>query len=259
MGMEISLFKRLYMAENAADQKVSKVMLNVQYRMHPQISEFPSREFYEGRLRADISCHERRLPIFDHGFPWPAQQQQQQLAAATLSRCVFVPCLGLEDSGYQSKGNTSQAELCKRVYQLLTASEPTTASIAVLTPYTRQIKILQSLLPVSATVSSIDGFQGREADIIIFVTVRSNLHGEIGFLSDLRRLNVVLTRARAGLIVIGCPRTLADETVSEVGYMHPGQRVDAYNVAGGLNQAVDRDSTPVWRRLIASLAKVDNL
>jgi regulator of nonsense transcripts 1 len=185
--------------------------------------------------------------------------QKQRLAAAALSRCVFVPCLGPEDSGYQSKGNTSQAELCKRVYHLLTASESTTASIAVLTPYTRQIKILQSLLPVSATVSSIDGFQGREADIIIFVTVRSNQHGEIGFLSDLRRLNVVLTRARAGLIVIGCPRTLADETVSEPRYMHPRERVDTSNAAGGLNQAADRDSRPVWRRLIATLVKVDNL
>jgi regulator of nonsense transcripts 1 len=57
-------------------------------------------------------------------------------------------------------------------------------------------------------VSSIDGFQGQEADIVIFVTVRCNLQGEIGFLKDMRRLNVALTRAKAGLIILGDQTTL---------------------------------------------------
>jgi regulator of nonsense transcripts 1 len=254
MSMEVSLFERLYMSDNSANSGVSKVMLNVQYRMHPQISEFPSREFYEGKLRADISCHNRELPITNDGFPWP---RQQNVATRPLARCVFVPCLGLEDFGSQSKGNTSQAELCKKVYHLLTASGSTTASIAILTPYKRQIKILQSSLPASATVSSIDGFQGREADIIIFVTVRCNPYGDIGFLSDLRRLNVVLTRARAGLIVIGCPRTLTHETVSGMGCLDSDKATDTFNVTEGLNQSVDKDSMPVWKRLVASLVRVD--
>jgi superfamily I DNA and/or RNA helicase len=57
-------------------------------------------------------------------------------------------------------------------------------------------------------VSSIDGYQGREADVIIFVTVRSNLHCETGFLKDMRRLNVAMTRAKAGVIIIGDRATL---------------------------------------------------
>lgn len=257
MGMEVSLFERLYGTnDEATKQALTKVMLDVQYRMHPQIGEFPSREFYNGRLRAHASCQDRPLPV--EGFPWPRQQQQHP-TDSPVARCVFVPCTGAEDAGYQSKGNTSQAELSKRIYQLLTATESEeSSSVAILTPYTRQVKILQSLLPGSATVSSIDGFQGREADVIVFVTVRCNPHGDIGFLSDLRRLNVVLTRARAGLIVVGCPRTLTQDVPSSLGVNGvDGTMNNTSDGENGVKQAVDTDSIPVWKRLVASLVRVE--
>jgi regulator of nonsense transcripts 1 len=258
MGMEVSLFERLYGTNGeATNHALTKVMLNVQYRMHPQIGEFPSREFYNGRLRAHASCQDRPLPM--KGFPWPRQQQQQPLTDSPVARCIFVPCTGAEDAGYQSKGNTSQAELSKKVYQLLTATESgPSLSVAILTPYTRQVKILRSLLPGSTMVSSIDGFQGREADVIIFVTVRCNPHGNIGFLSDLRRLNVVLTRARAGLIVVGCPRTLTQDVPSSLGdQVVDGTMNKASDGEKGVKQAVDTDSIPVWKRLVASLVRVE--
>lgn len=262
MGMEVSLFERLYGTDDeVTNHGLAKVMLDVQYRMHPQIGEFPSREFYNGRLRAHASCQDRPVPM--KGFPWPRQRQQQQqqqhLTDSPVARCVFVPCTGAEDAGYQSKGNTSQAELSKKVYQLLTATESgASPSVAILTPYTRQVKLLQSLLPGSATVSSIDGFQGREADIIIFVTVRCNPHGNIGFLSDLRRLNVVLTRARAGLIVVGCPRTLTQDVPSILGDKGvDGTMNNTSDGEKGVQQAVDTDSIPVWKRLVASLVRVE--
>ncbi|GMF97249.1 unnamed protein product [Aspergillus oryzae] len=253
MGFEVSLFERLYSSDiTTMNRVVSKVMLDLQYRMHPQVSEFPSSEFYDGRLRADASCLDR--PLSNTSFPWPPQEN---VADGSLARCVFVPCLGPEDSGYRSKGNTSQAELCKKVYQLLMISDSVIPSIAVLTPYARQVKILQASLPGSATISSIDGFQGREADIVIFVTVRCNPHGDIGFLSDLRRLNVVLTRARAGLIVIGCPRTLIHEARLDRGDADPDDT--AYKMTGekGVDEAIRQDSKSVWRRLVASLVKVE--
>jgi regulator of nonsense transcripts 1 len=83
-------------------------------------------------------------------------------------------------------------------------------SIAVLTPYSRQADLLKTILSgfKGLEVSSIDGFQGRESDIVIFNTVRCNAHHEIGFLKDLRRMNVALTRARAAVIVIGDRDTL---------------------------------------------------
>jgi regulator of nonsense transcripts 1 len=241
LGFEISLFERLYIAKNLPEGSLSKIMLNVQYRMHPRICEFPSREFYEGKLKADVSCERNHLPKL--GFPWP----EMPSSGGQLERCVFVPCLGDEDIGYRSKGNLLQAELCKEIYRLLVS---TSGSIAVLTPYTRQVKLLKDRLPGSATVTSVDGFQGQEADIIIYVTVRCNPHRDIGFLSDLRRLNVVLTRARSGLIVIGCPRTLANAaSLTSADENMDSCRLDP--------RAVDQDAGPVWKRLVRSLKRVD--
>ena len=89
--------------------------------------------------------------------------------------------------------------------------------MGVVTPYLAQARLLRSLLAAGAAaaveVSSVDGFQGREKELILISTVRANRHGNVGFLADARRANVALTRARRGLLVVGCPRTLrADET-----------------------------------------------
>jgi superfamily I DNA and/or RNA helicase len=87
-------------------------------------------------------------------------------------------------------------------------------TIAILTPYTAQAKVLKQTCP-GLTVSSIDGFQGQEVDLIIFVTVRCNQHGGIGFLKDMRRLNRAVTRAKAGLIIIGNQATLISRKDSD--------------------------------------------
>jgi len=109
--------------------------------------------------------------------------------------------------GQKSKTNEGQANLCVEVCRLLGAGdgkEHGQEQAAILTPYAKQAEILKrtigSLSSKTATfeVSSIDGFQGHEADIVVFVTVRCNESGEIGFLTDLRRMNVALTRARKG-------------------------------------------------------------
>ena len=84
------------------------------------------------------------------------------------------------------------------------------ATVAVLTPYSRQVLLLKQTIPASmdVVVSTIDGFQGREGDIVVFSTVRCNAEGEIGFVEDERRLNVAWTRPKLGLIVVGDRRTL---------------------------------------------------
>merc|ERR1712032_823947 len=98
--------------------------------------------------------------------------------------------------------------------------------IGIVTPYSAQVALIRSLLLSSSkiqqysdltgletssliAVKSVDGYQGRERDIIIFSTVRSNRSGKIGFLSDWRRMNVSLTRARRGLVVVGDAGTLS--------------------------------------------------
>mmetsp|Transcript_14444 Transcript_14444/g.38394 ORF Transcript_14444/g.38394 Transcript_14444/m.38394 type:complete len:155 (-) Transcript_14444:395-859(-) len=104
------------------------------------------------------------------------------------------------------------------------------ASVAILTPYRGQVRALESLMRTSAphllaetsnnsgngsgggvevTVSSVDAYQGREADVVVFSAVRCNRNGSIGFVSDPRRLNVGITRPRRGLILIGSPSSLA--------------------------------------------------
>ena len=78
--------------------------------------------------------------------------------------------------------------------------------IGIISPYADQVKIIQENTPIE--VKTVDGFQGREKEIIIISTVRSNDNGNIGFLSDLRRLNVAITRAKRKLIIIGNIDTL---------------------------------------------------
>ncbi|KAI9925947.1 hypothetical protein MW887_005753 [Aspergillus wentii] len=276
LDFQVSLFERLYSADDVPNGVLGKVMLNVQYRMHPRISAFPSNEFYQGKLLADNSCRNNAVPA-GH-FPWPStpstSNTHHSLRRDTLARCVLVPCSGEEDVGFRSKGNADQTKLCKEVYSLLSrsTSEANTGdaagrapSIAILTPYARQVKLLQDALPGSARVSSIDGFQGQESDVIIFVTVRCNPHGDIGFLSDLRRLNVVLTRARAGLIVIGCPKTLtsngapsnAISDTTSLGEECQGVGINESNEPTGPRSPVDQDSGPVWKRLVDVLTTVN--
>ena len=116
--------------------------------------------------------------------------------------------------GSRSKSNQGQVEVIRRLLPLLTAqnlesqAEPRLAElkITVLSPYTKQI---QALRHKSIACSTIDSFQGRESDIIVFSTVRCNVEGDLGFLDDPRRLNVMWTRARLALIIVGDRRTLS--------------------------------------------------
>lgn len=151
---------------------------------------------------------------------------------------VFVPCSAEEDYGGMSKGNTGQVELIKHIVKLLASPKPSPESISspnntatsskgkdrerpkervdfehpditALSPYTKQAKALRDALSSSNTHSyTIDSFQGRESDIIIFSTVRSNVDNDVGFVEDARRLNVAWTRAKLALIVVGDRRTM---------------------------------------------------
>lgn len=239
LDFDVSLFERLYTnAKLNGDQGVSTLMLDTQYRMHPKLCEFPSKEFYDGNLKSGISMSGRELGDCDFPFPKAGVARGHEGTCAHGNvRAVFINCDSTEMPGQKSKENRGQAELCAQICKLLTTSltkEATSHSIVVLTPYTRQAESLRRTLPSISQkieVSSIDGFQGREADIIIFVTVRCNAHREIGFLKDMRRVNVALTRARSALIVIGNRATLT----------------------GG---SADEESSKMWKRLLGALTEV---
>ena len=225
LDFDVSMFERLY---TSPDAKAEKVMLDTQYRMHADLCRFSSQEFYDERLQTAVTASTR--PLGASKFVWPKKQNDEH------ARLVFVQCSATEDLGRKSKANSGQAEVARDICaQLLTPIDQSAAfiesSIAVLTPYSRQAEILRKMLPQQVVVNSIDGFQGREADIVLFVTVRCNVAGEIGFLKDKRRLNVVMTRAKAACIIIGDQRTLT-----------AGNEAD--------------ESTGLWKRLITTAMEV---
>ncbi|KAL8732802.1 MAG: hypothetical protein Q9181_003829 [Wetmoreana brouardii] len=218
VGFDVSMFERLY-SSNDDDTRLRKVMLDTQYRMQASVCQFSSTEFYEGRLKTAVQDSDR--PLRPKEFPWP------EIQPGKLERIYFIQCSSTEDLGQRSKSNQGQAALCRQICKALQqppahSSNPSHGlpSIAVLAPYTRQVDTLKDLQSSNVVASSIDGFQGREADIVVYCTTRCNVHADIGFLKDLRRLNVVLTRARCACIVIGDRATLtggdANETATGV-------------------------------------------
>ncbi|KAM7212712.1 RNA dependent RNA polymerase domain containing protein [Rhypophila decipiens] len=251
-GFDVSLFERLYTAETNDTGRggVQKVMLDTQYRMHAAICKFSSDEFYSSALKTGVSADAR--PLLESMFPWPPAAGLK--GRDDVARMVFVDCSSKEDLGHKSKSNSGQTKLCLQVCKLLRtaksgiSSKSTTGAgglagqpdelakqfIAVLTPYTRQVEVLKRELAgiSNLEVCSIDGFQGREADVVVFVTVRCNDHGVIGFLTDLRRLNVAMTRAKCGVVVIGNRATLT------------------------MAEEVDSDYERVWRGLIGGMPTV---
>ena len=183
---------------------VPPFMLDTQYRMHPCIAMFPSDLFYGGKLLNGVTAPERR-PLA--GFPWPREEFP----------VAYVPVKGVEmDDGVSKMNEAEAAAACDAVAALLSGGQCTASDIAVVTPYAAQARLIRRMTrrltqnsgPPYIEVSSVDGFQGREKEAVVFSAVRSNDYGAIGFTSDWRRVNVSFTRARRALIVIGNDQTL---------------------------------------------------
>ena len=205
---DVSLLERLYTASDGSGME--KTMLDVQYRSPRELNVFPSQEFYEGRLQTSEGNAEVANFLALSRFPWPVRD-------GTVIPAVFIQCGEEEDMGSRSKSNEGQVKVVHDLLPLLSSQSPDTPqeprlsalTITVLSPYTKQIQALRHRLPSSVTCSTIDSFQGRESDIIIFSTVRCNVEGDVGFLDDPRRLNVMWTRARLALIIVGDRKTMS--------------------------------------------------
>ncbi len=200
-----SLFEKLIEALPDLSQ-----MLRIQYRMHEKIMGFSNREFYEGKLIADASVKEHTIADLDLGEP---ERYRDILDETPI---VFVDTEGTEAAERLPDRSTSyenpkEAEIVKALIEELETMGAKPEQIGIITPYAAQVKLLKKLIDTEEKVyeiKSVDGFQGREKEIIIISFVRSNDRGEIGFLQDLRRLNVALTRAKRKLICIGDSKTL---------------------------------------------------
>jgi len=202
-GYGVSLFERLAALDSA---KLLK-RLDVQYRMHSAIMEFSSLEFYDAELVADLS-------VATHCLTGLANVAETLLTATPLE---FVDTAGagfeesIEPDG-QSRMNRREADLVVLKVNSLVEAGVNPAQIGVITPYAAQARLLREKLPnTELEIDTVDGFQGREKEAIVISLVRSNDQCEIGFLSDLRRTNVAMTRARRKLIMIGDSATLSSE------------------------------------------------
>ncbi|CAM6082950.1 unnamed protein product [Calypogeia fissa] len=204
-GLSQSLFERLVLLG------VKPIRLQVQYRMHPCLSEFPSNSFYEGTLQNGVTMSQRLSQGID--FPWPVPNRPM----------FFYVQMGQEEisaSGTSYLNRTESANVEKIVTTFL-KSGVNPSQIGVITPYEGQRAYivnhmarngsLRQQLYKEIEVASVDSFQGREKDFIILSCVRSNEHQGIGFLNDPRRLNVALTRARFGIVILGNPKVLSKQ------------------------------------------------
>ncbi|MDD5657835.1 MAG: AAA domain-containing protein [Elusimicrobia bacterium] len=200
-GLATTLFDRLkdILPENL------QALLRVQYRMHEDIMRFSSDQFYEGRLIADESV---RLHL-------AAELPDVETTDLTSVPLVYVDTAG---AGFaegwnellESRDNEGEARLACRLMERVLASGLDPRRLAIVTPYVAQVKRLKAMAKIPGLeIGSVDGFQGREKEVVIVSLVRSNDGGEVGFLSDVRRMNVAMTRARRLLIVLGDSATIA--------------------------------------------------
>jgi len=181
-------------------------LLRVQYRMHDQIMRFSSDWFYEGKVESAPEVRYRSILDWDTPMMWVESPSPEAFVGTNHGRI-----------------NKAEAELTISVLEKYVEKigrqryTDERLDVGIITPYRLQAQYLRSLLKKSETlrpirktisVNTVDGFQGQERDIVLISLVRSNEHGQIGFLNDLRRMNVAMTRARMKLIIIGDASTL---------------------------------------------------
>jgi superfamily I DNA and/or RNA helicase len=188
-------------------------MLLIQYRMHAAIMQFSNEMFYEGRLKASprvAGHHIGQLSGFqqpDH--PAPALNL---VADPAVALCFVDVPAGREEQipGSFSYFNKAEAAVVSDVVATLLACRLFPMDIGIISPYDQQVNTLRAMVgEVGIEIKSVDGYQGREKEVIVISTVRANDEANLGFLTDLRRLNVALTRARRKLIIVGHQATLS--------------------------------------------------
>jgi len=191
-------------------QPQAGVLLRTQYRMHQQIMAFSNAWFYGGQLLADASV---ATHVLNPAAGPDAEVNTPRLWIDTAG-CGFEEAQNPESKSF---ANPEEGHLLRRWLQahLNSADFPAEpVSIGVIAPYREQVQWLKNHLKldlpaqVSLEIETVDSFQGQERDLICISLVRSNEMGEIGFLKDLRRMNVAMTRARKQLVMVGDSATL---------------------------------------------------
>jgi len=202
-GLAVTLLEKC-----AALHPEAVALLEEQYRMHELIMGYSSAVFYEQRLKAHTSVADHRL------FP-----ADRPMLFVDTAGCGFEE----KTDGVSTSNPEEAAFLFKHLTQFtheIKAQDPAgeLPRVAVISPYRQQVELLKEQLLHSPllqlygdrlSVNTIDSFQGQERDIVYIGMTRSNLESKIGFLSDIRRMNVAMTRARKKLVIVGDSATLS--------------------------------------------------
>jgi len=214
-GLGFTLFERLHEVLGPK----SKVRLERQYRMHEHIMDFSSRKFYDSALVADPSVAGHKL----------TDLAGVKAAGLDETPVVFLDTAGLgyeeeSEEGTESRYNPEEARLVITELRRLVDAGVPPSEIAIISPYSAQVKLLTGMLLgdrgdpgdlAALEIDSVDAFQGREKEVVIVSLVRSNREGQLGFLTDTRRMNVAMTRAKRKLVLIGDSATLSNHAFFE--------------------------------------------
>jgi predicted DNA helicase len=212
-GLNHSLFEKLI---DIYGDKV-KQMLKIQYRMNDLIMNFSSREFYNGFLESAPGVGDHTLADLDVlkvSGDRPAEK------ALTFEESIVFFDTKVMNAPERSRGGSNsfenfiEANLVMEIIEEIMKINLDLNDIAIISPYKDQVELINNKLELEELeVNTVDGFQGREKEIVILSFVRSNEYGNIGFLRDIRRLNVSLTRAKRKLIIIGDSSTISSNKV----------------------------------------------
>ena len=250
VGMKISLFER--MIKIYPD---NYLMLKKQYRMNPEVAKFPSDFFYGGKIKNSSKHKESKYAKkILKKFPWPKKDipiifintnnsstlfyNLTDMSITKDSKNLNINYFTSERITGKSYENQLEADITVKILKMLNTIKSYKKGkydIGIITPYIGQKKLILEKLNKDKdedddfdyynnniiNIASVDSFQGKEKDFIIISTVRSNYKNNIGFLKDPRRLNVSLTRAKHGLIIIGDANCLANS---------PGEKDNKYSV-----------------------------
>lgn len=199
-------------------------LLKMQYRMNEQIMKFSSEWFYHGMVESAPTVSHRGILDYDTPMMW----------------IDTAECDGKEEFVGENFGRINRAEAEMTLQTLQQYLEKIgkqrileeSIDVGIISPYRAQVQLLLKELRKREffrpyrhllTVNTVDGFQGQERDIILISLVRSNDGGDIGFLRDLRRMNVAITRARMKLIILGSSETMTSHPFYKKLYEYVGQ------------------------------------
>ena len=243
-GLGISLMERMELLGVTPD------LLDRQYRMHPDLAAFPSAKFYGGRVTSDPAPTDRPPPPGAPWMRLSSRDAREN-AAASLYPVLFVEVDGgreVREKDGLSISNPREAHAAVAVADALLSAERSAegktrgslsdaSDVGIIAPYAAQVRRVRELWAERSRapsfghgraqddslgdprddrmggleVHSVDGFQGREKEVIVLCTTRANDGGNMGFVRDDRRMNVAMTRAKRGLIVLGNRATLASD------------------------------------------------